>query len=242
MSSQLILLEILKKCSLSGVEILKITGTDKDVTVQCHDVDKTLFVEGNLPNPVSDFKGEFGISNLKMLSGLLNFSHFQENNFTVITHNRGDVNVPYQFALKGKGSKATFNLMDMNYVPQQATIAKVPWNVTLEVSKEMLTEFQSFAGLYSEVDKSFTIGIEEDEVIVSFGQGSSSTHSGSMKLADAKGQNLKGSLSFPVDKFLMLLKLAVNDTAKLLLTDKGLLGVDIEGEYGIYHYYLRHTV
>lgn len=243
MSVQPVLLEVLKQCSLGGVETLKVTGTSDAVKVQCHDVDKTLFVEANLHDPIEEFKGEFGITNLKMLTGLLSFAHFQEGGFTVNNHNRGDAELPYQFVFKGKGSKSTFNLMDINYVPQQASIAQVPWNVKLAVTKEMLTEFQGFASLYSEVDKHFSINIEDDAVMITFGQEASSTHSGIMKLADAEGQTLKGTLSFPVDKFIMLLKLAASkDSAKLMFTDKGLLGVDVEGTFAIYHYYLRQTV
>jgi len=54
---------------------------------------------------------------------------------------------------------------------------------------------------------------------------------------------LSSQLSFPVDKFVMLMKLAVNkEGSKLKFSDKGLLGVEVNTEYGVYHYYLRQMV
>lgn len=243
MSVQSVLSEVVKHCSMNGVEVIKITGSDTAVRVQCHDADKTLFVEGDIP-PLDDFRGEFGITNIKMLSGLLGFSHYQDSAFKINTRKKDGETVPFQIQFKGRGSKSLFNLMDANYIPKQATIPAVPWGVTLsEVTKEMLTEFQQFAGLYAEIDKFFSISVVDDAIMITFGQEASSTHSGSMKLADAGGQTLNSTLSFPVDKFIALMKLAVaNETAKLMFTDKGLLGIDLTSEHGVYRYYLRQTV
>ena len=243
MSIQSILKDIIKHCGVAGVEVIKITGSDEGIKAQCHDLDKTLFVEGNFAEVIPEFSGEFGITNIKMLSGLLGFSHYQEGSFAVKTRKVNDVEVPSQLQFKGKGSRSTFNLMDNNYVPQQATIAQVPWNIVIdEVTKDMMAEFQQFAGLYSEVDKHFNVAVDDGAIMVTFGQEASSTHSGAMKLVETT-QTLANTLSFPVDKFVMLMKLAIaNETAKLKFTDKGLLGVDIESDNGVFHYYLRQTV
>lgn len=241
MSAQKVLAEIIKYCNLGGVEVIKITGTDRDVLVQCHDEDKTLYVVGNIKSEIPEFKGEFGITNLKMLSGLLNFSHFQEATFKVLTRKVDDVDMPSQLQFKGKGSKSQFNLMDSRYVPKQAKVSEIPWEVEIDdLTKDTLTEFQQFAGLYSEIDKHFNISVENGNVNVAFGEEASSTHSGSMRLTAAKTNSTIAPLSFPVDKFIMLMKLAIaSENGKIMITSKGLLGLDVETEFGVYHYYLR---
>lgn len=243
MTIQAALSEIIKYCNIGGIDIIKLTGSEKGIFVQCRDEDRTFVVEGEIKTPADGMIGEFGVTNLKMLSGLLDFSHFKDGEFKVITRKSGENEIPAQFQFKGKGSKALFNLMDIQYVPKQATVSNIPWDVTLtDLTKEMLSDFQSFAGMYSEVDKNFNILVEDGSVKVSFGQEASSMHSGVMKLADTNKITIP-SMTFPVDKFIMLMKLATgNQTAKLLLTSKGLLGVDIETDIGIYRYYLRQTV
>lgn len=242
MTIQAVLSEVIKYCNLGGVEVIKITGSDDNIIVQCHDEDKTLYVDARIKTPLDEIRGEFGITNIKMLSGLLGFSHFKEGSLKVITRKSGDLVVPTQIEFKGKGSKSLYNLMDAQYIPQQAKIATVPWEATISPTKDMLAEFQEFAGLYSEIDKHFHISVTDGVVNVAFGQEASSTHSGTMKLTDTEKKTIS-SMTFPVDKFVMLMKLAINcENAKLLLTSKGLLGVDIETDLGVYKYYLRQAV
>ncbi|RYF03838.1 MAG: hypothetical protein EOO77_30450 [Oxalobacteraceae bacterium] len=71
----------------------------------------------------------------------------------------------------------------------------------------------------------------------------SSSHSGSMVFAEKVVGTLTGVLNFPVDKFLMLMKIAQNASeARLMFTSKGLLGVEVVTHHGTYKYFLRQTI
>ena len=243
MSTQAILKEVISFCALNNVEIIKIIAEEDGTKVQSHDAEKTLFIEGSF-GTVPEFVGEFGISNLKMLSGLINFSQGDgASSFKANLRTVDGSEVLDQFEFKGRGAKSVFKLMDAAHIPEQAKIASIPWGFELtDLSKDRFSEFQTFAGLYSEVDKQFGITVVDGELIFSFGQEASSTHSGSISYGKVDG-TLKNPLLFPVDKFAMLMKLALSrEKSKLMFTDKGLLGVEIEADYGLYRYYLRQSV
>lgn len=275
MTIQAVLSDVVKHCALANVEVLKVTGTATSTKVQTSDADKTLFIECDLLEAIPEFEGEFGITNLKMLSGLLGFTNYltdsaefkvrsrdvkaaKEKIVPVTIHGIGGEQKPGtetvpaveartaidQFEFKGAGSKSVFKLMDIQHVPQQAKIANIPWGITLdEITKSKMTEFQQFAGLYAEIDKQFTVSQDDSNLVLSFGQQASSTHSGSMMLAENIAGTLSGGLTFPVDKFLTLMKIAVGaSSSKLMFTSKGLLGVEVVTNHGNYKYYLRQSV
>jgi hypothetical protein len=246
MTIQAVLSDMLKQCALANIEVIKITGTDGETKVQTFDADKTIFIEGRFADVVPEFSGEFGITNLKMLTGLLGFANFQTDNadFKVRSREVNGVRALDQFEFKGAGSKSVFKLMDVQHVPKQAEIKNIPWDITLdEISKSKITEFQQFAGLYSEIDKQFTVTTDGSDLVAAFGQQASSTHSGAMVLAENITGSLTGGLTFPVDKFLMLMKIAQNaKSSKLTFTSKGLLGVETVTNHGSYNYFLRQSV
>ena len=244
MTVQKVLIDIIKHCALPNVDVLKVTGDSAETMVQGFDADKHMFIVGHTVSPVAEFTGEFGISNFKMLNGLLGFSSYNTDTaqFKVGTREIDGIATPDQFEFKGAGSKALFKLMDKQYVPQQATIAAIPWDAEFEITKPKLAEFQEFANMYSEIDKHFKICIEGKNLVVTFGEEQSSSHSGSMTLAEGISGKLN-SLLFAVDKFNLLMKLALAaNSHKVKVSSKGLLGVEAESNYGSYKYYLRQTV
>lgn len=246
MTIQAVLTDVVKQCALANIEVLKITGTSSETKVQTFDTDKTLFIEAILNDPVPEFEGEFGITNLKMLNGLLGFANYQTESATFKVRER-EVNGRKsldQFEFKGAGSKSVFKLMDIQHVPQQATISSIPWGVTLEeVSKSKITEFTQFAGLYAEIDKYFSVTAEGDNLVLTLGQQASSSHSGSMVFAENIDGSLSGTLTFPVDRFLTLMKISQNaQSSKLMFSNKGLLGVEAVTPHGLYKYFLRQSV
>ncbi len=235
-----ILNEVLTYGAINSVEVIKVTSEEEGTKVQSHDPDKTLFIEGAF-GTVPEFIGEFGLTNIKMLSGLIKLNQGDTAVFKANRRVVNEVEVLDQFEFKNKSSKAVFKLMDASHIPQQATIAAIAWDVTV-ADFSFFPEFQAFAGLYSEVDKQFGIKVENDELLFTFGDDASSTHSGALTVGQATG-SLKSTLMFPVDKFSMLVKLAMGrENSKLMFTDKGLLGVEVEADYGTYKYYLRQSV
>lgn len=233
-----LLTEITQMCALSGFEIIQVTASDLTTVVQSHDADKTLFVKSDLV-PFRDVSGVFGIMNLKMLSGLLKL---KPDETVVKPHTRqvGDDKLIDQFEFRNGRMKSSFRLMAPAHIPKQPDIKNIPWTLRLD-DIEMFSDFPTFAALYSEVDKFFSITVEDSELICTFGQDAGAMQSGSLIIGKVDGA-INTVLTFPIDKFIMMLKLAKGRNSRLMFTDKGLLGMEIETSLGVHNYYLRQVV
>lgn len=239
MSIHSILSEVNQLCSLSNIEVIKITATKETTRIQTHDADKVLFIDSELiPMGV---EGEFGIMNLKMLGGLLKI---RPEETTVTARMRkidGEDHID-QFEFRNGKMKSNYRLMANMHIPKQATIGKIPWDVEIS-DLGIFEDFTSFAGIYSEVDRNFSFAIRDDSLVCLFGQEGGSMQSGMLILGKVLG-SIENNLTFPVDKVNMLLKLAKGRASKIFITQKsnGMLGMEIETGLGLHRYYLRQVV
>lgn len=237
-----ILRETLSLCALNKVAVIKFTATDDDTKVQAHDDDKTLYIDADIA-AAKEFTGVFGISDLKMLSGLLNFNNHADATFKSHSREIAGKTVLDEFQFRRGGTRSSFKLMAEAHIPKQVATPKIPWAATMaSPSKEKLADFLSFAGMYAEVDKTCAMFTQDGKLMMQFGLDASSTHSGVFEF-DAIAGETNAPMTFPVDKFVMLMKLAVaREQSKLMLSNSGVLGVEIEGNHGVYRFYLRQSV
>jgi hypothetical protein len=64
---------------LGVIDLVKITGDDKETVIAGLAEDRSVVVEGKFANPVADFIGNFGMPNLSKLKILLNIQEYREN-------------------------------------------------------------------------------------------------------------------------------------------------------------------
>jgi len=226
-------------------EQIKVTGTEEATKIQGVDKDKTLFLEATLNNPLPEFIGEFGISNLHMLDNWLNHSPFksEKSSFSVVREvkNGSETVTSFEFrAADGYGS--SHKTMAANLVAEQAKIANIPWQVTVVPSKAKIAEFQAVSRIFSEVDsKSFRISTTKSkELIFSLGDENAATHNVSMVFeANVTGELNGSNMMFDTNQFLGLMKIAGANPTTMNITSKGVLGMVMQTLSGTYNYYLR---
>jgi len=227
-------------------DVIKVVGTEKTTKLSAVDKDKTLFLAATLTDPLPDFEGEFGISNLGLLDGLLNFTSYKTDTakFSVKreTKKAGEENIETVTAFVFKdvnGKGATFRTMDPKLIPEQAQIANIPWTVTVVPSKSKIAEFSQLFKILSEVEKSFLVNTEDGDLVFSIGQQATSTHNASMVFESGVNGELKGDISFDVSQFLSLMKIGGSNPMTMNITSKGVLGVTVDAPTGKYNYFLR---
>lgn len=223
-------------------EILKVTGEDTSTSIKAVDVEKTLFLEASLKEPIPEFVGEFGLTNINLLKGLLDFSSYRTDQaeFTVRRFSNKGKETVEQFEFKDANKKgAVFRLMSAELVPEQATIANIPWDVTFKPNKSKLTEFQQLANLYSEVDKFFGVKTDGTDLVFYIGDENSATHRASMVFESGITGTITGQVQWSISQFLSVMKLAAAHDAEVRITHRGVLGVEIETPHGVFKYYLR---
>lgn len=235
-----VLSDIVKQ-SIGLIEVVKITGTDTDTRVQGCDKEKTVFIEGNLSSAVSDFKGEFGLTNLALLRGLLDFTTYRTEAATFSVkrraHQGSETVEAFEFR-DGKGAGADFRCMSPERVPEQAEIKNIPWDVSFVPNKGKVAEFQQLSSLYSEISKNFGVEIKNGNLLFSFGGEGSSMHTGSMVFEENVQGELNAGLQWPAARFLQVLKLAGGEPT-VRVTKRGVLAIEVTTETGTYKYYLR---
>ena len=80
---------------LGDVDLIKVSGTDTETTINAISEKKTVIVSGVLNSPIADFIGVFGMPNLTKLKTILGFDDYDEHaRISVLRTNRDGVDVP----------------------------------------------------------------------------------------------------------------------------------------------------
>ena len=123
---------------LGCIELIKITGTDKETTIDGVATDKSVVLQAKFATPVADFIGTFGMPNLGKLKILLNLQEYKEDaQITVIRQNRNGVDSPVGLHFENKSGdfKNDYRFMVSEVVAEQLKQFKmkpVPWAVEFE--------------------------------------------------------------------------------------------------------------
>lgn len=237
-----VLVDVIKQVS-SILETVKIVGTDESTIFSGVDDSKNLFIEGKFKTLIPEFKGEFGLTNMKLLNGLLNFSSYQAegSKFSVKRMPYKDTETVEQFEFRdaNKG-KAIFRLMNPSVLAEQVKIPKIAWDVQFDPIKSKIAEFAQLANLYSEVEKSFTIKTEDGNLIFCLGSDDSSNHQASLVFQSEITGELNGEATiYEIDKFLTVAKLGANYPLNISIASRGVLAMTISTASADYTYYLR---
>jgi hypothetical protein len=234
--------DIVKKIGgLGFVETLRVTGTADDTKIEAIDNDKTVIIKAKTKDVQTDLVGEFGIANLQLLNGLLNFASYKTDDATFSVKKR-DVNgkqVPEEFEFRDANKLgANFRLMNANLVPEQPLVADIKWDVTFVPSKAKIQEFQGLAGLYSQFDQFFSVKTVDGNLVFSIGEEGSATHRASLVFEQDIEGELKGELLWPISQFLSILKAADGNEHSVGITSKGALLVSVKTELTEFNFIL----
>jgi hypothetical protein len=221
--------------------VVKVTGTSAETRLQAVDKDKVLFFEANTTAPIAEFEGVFGITNLSMLKGLLEFTSYRTDaaTFDVKRREQDGVTTVEQFEFRdAHGVGADFRCMNPKLIPDQAEIRNIPWDVTLTPNKAKLAELQQIAQLFSE-NKTFGAKTENGNLLLYIGDDSASTNRVSMVFETDVSGELKGDFQWVTAQFLSVVKMAGDRLQSIRFSSRGVLGLEVESQHGQFKYFLR---
>lgn len=239
-----ILSEILKQSN--PFPVLKVTGTATETTVIASSECKTFIFRAFLKNPIPEFEGEFGITNLSLLNGLLNFASYRTDTSTFNVKRRqiGEREIVEQLEFSaGKGSKsnAVFRFTSPDLIPEITTMTgKAVYDVEFAPDRAKVAEFQQLATLYSEVGKTFIPATDGTDLVFHVGNRNSSTHSASIVFQEGVTGTVEGDLQYPVGMFASVMKLAGSNPVSMSLKSRsGPMKIAVETEFANYEYIIR---
>jgi len=237
-----ILVDVLKHTTTLGVlDILKVTGTDDETKIESMAPDNSIVFKAFLKKPITEFKGEFGMSNLSVLKGLSEFPPFKADGATVNVkrETRDGVDGPTEIIFKDEdGRPAHYRLTSPKLVPNQPKAIASSWDIDFEPTKSKIQELSKLASIFAQ-EQFFFVKNVEGELRFYIGEEGSASHHTYVTFNKPTEGTLNG-LHWLTAQILDVLKLVGEGTlsTKMSILNRGLLQVTLETEHANYVYML----
>ena len=231
--------------SLGFFDSAKITGTEDGTEIWTYDTDRNVVLDAKLKNPAADLIGEVGLGNLSFLNGLSSLYNKEGAEVEILTVTKNNNTFPDYIQFKDtEGNSDKYRLMSKEIIDTQIekTPFKVPkWEVEFEPKKSKVSEMAAKAGIYSGLEPTFTVKVENNDLIFIFGSDNGGSHFGRMTFASGVSGNIKEGYAWPIDKFLSVLKLGMGGDCTVKFCQIACM-ITIDSGIGEYNYILPgHT-
>ncbi len=224
---------------LGCIELIRITGTDKETAVDGIATDKSVVVQAKFHTPVAEFIGTFGMPNLNKLKILLNLQEYKEDaQITVLRQNRNGVDSPVGLHFENKVGdfKNDYRFMVSEVVAEQLKQVKmkpVAWNVEFEPTVAAIQRLKMQAQANAETPN-FQAKTENGDLKFFFGD--HSTHAGDFVFHPGVGGKLSRPWMWPVQQFIAIMNLTGDKTVRI--SDEGATKITVDSGIAVYEYIL----
>ncbi len=233
-----ILQEIVTYSTTIGVDLVKITGTDKTTHLDAIAADRSVVVSSDFHQPIPEFEGIFGMPNLNKLSVILNIPEYKEKSVVNVVREKRDekeIATEIHFNNEAGDFQNDYRLMGEEIIVNRVPTAKFKganWDVTFspEVSSIQKLKYQAQANADEKV---FTVKTDAKNDL-KFNFGDHSTHAGNFVFQHSVTGKLKNELAYPVEQVLNILNLSGSKTMQF--SDSGILMIQIDSGISSYQY------
>lgn len=223
---------------LGTIDLVKITGTASDTTINSIAEDRSVILEAKFKNPVPEFTGTFGMPNLGKLNTILNIPEYREDaqlSINTQQNSAGEtVPVGVHFENKVGDFKNDYRFMSAEVVNDKLKAVKfrgVKWHVDIVPTVAGIQRMRFMASANSE-ETTFTARTENGALKFYFGDPAS--HAGNFVFdANANG-NLTKNWSWPVAAVIGILSLPGDKTLKI--SDEGAAMITVDSGLADYSY------
>lgn len=224
---------------LGFVDMVKITGTDKDTVIDALADDKSVVVQGKFSQPVAEFNGVFGMPNLAKLKILLNLPEYREDaEISVSRQDRNGETVPVglHFTNASGDFQNDYRFMTSEIVSEKLKTAKfrgVNWNLEFTPSVAAIQRLKMQAQANSE-EPNFNVKVDNNNLVLSFGD--HSTHAGEFVFETGVQAKLKHVWAWPVKQVISILDLTGDKVMRI--SDEGAAEITVDSGIAVYRYIL----
>ena len=221
---------------LGVIDLVKITGDDKETAIAGLAEDRSVVVEGKFINPVPEFIGTFGMPNLSKLKILLNLQEYKENAKLAI--NRKDTGAIDQLNFENTAGdfKNSYRFMASEIVNEKLKNVKmkpVNWNIEFEPSAASILRLKMQASANAE-EVNFQAKTENGDLKFFFGD--HSTHAGNFVFQPGVTGQLKRAWAWPIKTVIGILDLYGDKVMKI--SDEGAAMITVNSGLATYNYIL----
>lgn len=225
--------------SLGYIDLIKITGTDKETLINAIADDRSVIISGKFKTPHVEFIGVFGMPNLPKLKTILGFDEYDDTatvNVTRQLNNGEEVPVAIHFETSTKDFINDYRLMNRLIVEEKIKPIKfsgAQWNVQFEPKVMNIQRLKKQAQANHD-HTSFTTKTENGSLKIFLGD--VSTHSGNFVFESGLTGSMQRELKWPVRQFLSIMDLSGDK--KVYISDKGAMRITVDSGIADYEYLL----
>jgi hypothetical protein len=234
-----VLADVLKHAtSLGFLDTIKITGTNDSTTFESMTEKQEIVFKAYLKEPIVDFEGEFGMTNLSVIKGLTDFSSFKADGASVSVkrEKRQGREIPVELIFSdAEGRTACYRFTPPDLVPNQPRLPPVKWDVTFKPQKAKIQELQQLSGIFSVIDPVFNVKTVEDELRFYIGDENSANHRTYVVMEKPCNGKMDRTLPWTIPHLMSVLKL-FNDSsnAEISIISRGFMRVTFETAHANY--------
>ena len=222
---------------LGCIDLIKITGNDKETTIDGLAEDKSVVLQAKFKTPVAEFMGTFGMPNLGKLSTILGIPEYKENaKITLTKQDRNGQSIPVGLHFENAAGdfKNDYRYMLAEIVNDKLKSVKfkgAKWGVDVVPTVASITRLRYQAQANSE-EQYFTARTNNGNLEFSFGD--HSTHSGNFVFHPGVNGNLKRAWAWPAKQFASILDLMGDKTVRI--SDDGAAKITVDSGIAVYNY------
>ena len=221
------------------IDLIKITGTDTETTVDGLAEDKSVVVKARFHTPVAEFMGTFGMPNLAKLKTLLRIPEYTENaEITVRRQERNGTEAPVGLHFRNAAGdfQNDYRFMVSEIVNEKLKTVKmrdVNWTLEFEPTVASIMRMKMQAQANAE-ETTFQTRTEDGHLKFLFGD--HSTHAGDFVFQHDVGGRLTKTWSWPVAQFISIMNL--NGDKRIQISDEGATKITVDSGIAVYEYIL----
>jgi len=228
---------------LGFIQAVKVTGNESETVLDAMDTDRTVIMRAVLHNNVPELAGEFGLGNLGFLAGVTSLPNYQAEDATVevVNRDRNGISVPDHLLFKdADGNTDQYRFMSKEIIEQTLQTVKfkgTEWDVTIEPTKQKVSELQQVANIYGGIEPNFTVKTENGNLVLTVGA-SDGSFTGKRTFANNVNGDMKEGYSWPLAQVLAILKLGMSGSCVMQFSQRGALQISVDSGIGKYDYIL----
>lgn len=224
---------------LGVIDLVKITGTDSETTLEALAEDRSVIVQAKFKGVMGEFVGTFGMPNLGKLKTILGIDEYKEDariNTQTQDKNGETIPVGLHFENKAGDFKNDYRFMASEIINDKMKTVKfkgVKWNVDIVPTNQSIQRLRFQAAANSEEN---TFIAKTDNGDLKFFFGDHSSHAGNFVFQAGVSGTLGKAWAWPVQVVISILSLPGDKTFKI--SDEGAAMITVDSGIAEYNYIL----
>lgn len=213
------------------LDMLRLTQTEDGVAIDSVAEDVSLILFAKTHEPIADFTGVFGISDIGKLSYLVKNQEYRDDaKITVKSEERNGVVVPIyaKFENKNKDFVNIYRFTNKNVLDEKLRKVEfkgAKWNIEFEPSVSAIARLKNMSGAHSG-ELFCQLKTKDENLIISFGDATS--HAGEFVFQSNVEGNATNNFYWPVKHMLAILQL--DGDKKMYITDSGAIKITVDSK------------